>query len=164
MNFCEAIFPQRKGPSKLFRVPKWRKGTRDSSSSLVDIDDDFTTAYYYTYVFAKTNLRRESRQKSRSSFFCVMMERPMILSSNGRRSTFFRAAALSVFKKTRRGSGNTTHFCGGSLYVILCERLTLEGAALNPSCGPRFVAVRKKAHHGEHDFISAVRAAFYALR
>ena len=163
MNFCEAIFPQRKGPSKLFRVPQWRKGTRDSSSSLVDIDDDFTTAYYYMYVFAKTNLRRESRQKS-SSFFCVMMERPMILSSNNGRSTFFSAAALSVFKKTRRGSGNTTHFCGGSLYVILCERLTLEGAALNPSCGPRFVAVRKKAHHGEHDFISAVRAAFYALR
>lgn len=44
------------------------------------------------------------------------------------------------------------------------ERLTLEGAALNPSCGPGFVAVREKAHHGDHDFISAVRAAFYALR
>ena len=115
MNFCEAIFPQRKGPSKLFRVPQWRKGTRDSSSSLVDIDDDFTTAYYYTYVFAKTNLRRESRQKFRSSFFCVMMERPMIILSSNGRSTFFSAAALSVFKKTRRGSGNTTNFCGGSL-------------------------------------------------
>ena len=40
------------------------KGTLlDSSSSLVDINDDFTTAYYYMYVFAKTNLRRESREK-----------------------------------------------------------------------------------------------------
>ena len=56
-----------------------------------------------------------------------------------------------------------------ALYIVcnnlLCdERLTLEGAALNPSCGPGFVAVREKAHHGDHDFISAVRAAFYALR
>ena len=122
--------------------------------------DDFTTAHVIM-SFAKTNLRRESREKGR-------LFRRFLLRADGKTNTTY--SLFELEEHTLEAEILQLTFCGGSLHTyvliyILCdERLTLEGAALNPSCGPGFVAVREKAHHGDHDFISAVRAAFYALR
>ena len=146
------FFPQRKGPSFClgFLCHHSKRRLYDGSCHYVFCENQ------------KSSTRIETKGSSSfsSSFF--------VACADGKTNTTY--SLFELEEHTLEAEILQLTFCGGSLHTyvliyILCdERLTLEGAALNPSCGPGFVAVREKAHHGDHDFISAVRAAFYALR